>query len=119
MTTKTETCDKTETADQMTLGKWLADHGFSLDAHGREFLRDSMDDKGFAAACSDADWCLFIADGFTVENTVQGTRVSAKEYAVSTWPTHCEVREYNDGISSELLYGYVADSDEVVLVADE
>lgn len=115
MTTKTIKTIKTI----MTLGKWLAEHDFRLNSDDLEFLRDSMDDKGFAAACSDADWCLFIADGYVVENTVQGTRVSAKEYAVSTWPTHCEVREYNDGISSELLYGYVADYVEVVLVSDE
>lgn len=98
-----------------TLNQWIAEHEFHLDDEDLEFLSDVVDEEGFAAECSDADWSLFIGPRFVVHNDVQGTRRCDNEdlYAIQSWPTHVEVRDTTgagDGIEAERLYEEVANA---------
>lgn len=108
-----------------TLQQWISENEFVLLGDDVAFLEPVMNDEGYEAECSDADWSLFIGDGFTVQNTTQGTSVltNSSEFSVRSWPTHVEVRESNDGISAELLFDAVANAldagcEKVVLVTE-
>lgn len=98
----------------MKLTTWLEQNKFSLGSEDACFLAEVMNEEGYSAECQNSDWSMWIGRDSVVKNTSAGTQVVRGElFGVSSYPTHCEVRdlsEENRGLTEEELYDAVSEA---------